>query len=102
MTSPRSRNDIRLDRVIVRLRQVDRDLYRLTATIGRAIEYRRRAALASKIASAADLAGGGDILVLARLNHLGRWSILDLIRDASDVAAMSHVRIEAAEVLPTG
>jgi hypothetical protein len=39
MTSPRSRNDIRLDRVIVRLRQVDRDLYRLTATIGRAIEY---------------------------------------------------------------
>jgi hypothetical protein len=87
MTAPRYRNDIRHDRVTVRLRRLDHNHYRLADANGRGIEYRKRNTLAPGIVAAADSAGGRDILLLARLNHAGRWSILGLVEDTRNEAA---------------
>ena len=75
MTESRSRIGVRSRRVILKIRRVSNNNYRLLDTGGQGLEYRKRADLPSDAAKAADSAGGADVLIEGWLNRKARWSI---------------------------
>lgn len=80
------RGNIRQQRIPLRLRRLEPNRYRLANANGRGLEYRKKAELPSAIAAHADTAAGKDVLVEARLNRSGRWSITGVINSPQRVA----------------
>ena len=75
MSEPRYRNDIRHDRVPLRVRKVGDNRYRITDLNGRGLEYRKRGDFTSEALAAIDAANGKDAMLEGWLNRFGRWSI---------------------------
>ena len=75
MSDQTYRSDIRRDRVLLCVRKVGDNRYRVTDAAGRGVQYRKRADFTIDVRRVIEAANGEEVLLEGWLNRLGRWSI---------------------------